>query len=498
MEFLVRDKVKKKIKKLKAKVNNSQNAKELLSGSSWSIIGSFISKGALFVSWIIVARVLGKETYGQFGILRSTILMFVSFSGLSLGLTVSKHISQFIEREQERIPRLIGMVYVVGVFLGIVFTVLLWSFSYEISENYLQTKELGEELKISSVVLFFSTLNGVNIGVLQGFMQFKKIAMINLKQSAFSVPFFILGALYGGLYGSILAFMFSYIVVAFFSSQEVWIYLKSKRMTFSMKDFFVEREILFFYSLPAVMSGLMVTPVKWYTESMLIKSSGFPQMGIFVAAMTFNTIIVMMINTVSAPFITVMSKNKHKNSINLERFNVMAPWGLGVLICLPLMFFPTVGTIVFGESFKGEVFNEVFLMVVFITILMMFKQGLAHIIAVYNLQWWSLLSNAIWGGALISFFYFSEVKDALNLSRAYIFSYVVNIIFLLPIYYKRKIIPKKTIELLESFIIWGILIGVMMLFKYTINVYVKGVLFIITLFVVLFLFFKIYKKSESN
>lgn len=58
-------------------------------------MGNVISKFALLVATIFVTKYLGKKEYGQFGIIKSTILMFAMFAGLELGMTATKYISQY-------------------------------------------------------------------------------------------------------------------------------------------------------------------------------------------------------------------------------------------------------------------------------------------------------------------------------------------------------------------------------------------------------------------
>ena len=75
--------------------------------------------------------------------------------------------------------------------------------------------------------------------------------------------------------------------------------------------------MLFNYSLPAFLSGLMVTPVKWYVDSLLVSKSGFNEMGVFTAALTFNNIILVGASMVSGPFIAIMAKKSGQELFNI-------------------------------------------------------------------------------------------------------------------------------------------------------------------------------------
>ena len=69
----------------KAKINSilsSDLNKKIINHSFWILLGNVISKFILLIATILMARYLGKEEYGQFGIIKSTILMFAMFAGM--------------------------------------------------------------------------------------------------------------------------------------------------------------------------------------------------------------------------------------------------------------------------------------------------------------------------------------------------------------------------------------------------------------------------------
>lgn len=57
----------------------SDDLKGLVKGVFWSLFGSVLSKALVFLSWILVARILGRESYGEYGLIRNTVLMFSAF-----------------------------------------------------------------------------------------------------------------------------------------------------------------------------------------------------------------------------------------------------------------------------------------------------------------------------------------------------------------------------------------------------------------------------------
>ena len=65
-------------------IKNRFRNSALLKDSSWSLIGNIVGKGFSLIAGIVVARCLGKEVYGEYGIIKSTLLMIALFSSFGL------------------------------------------------------------------------------------------------------------------------------------------------------------------------------------------------------------------------------------------------------------------------------------------------------------------------------------------------------------------------------------------------------------------------------
>jgi O-antigen/teichoic acid export membrane protein len=442
-----------------------------------------------------VARILGSEGYGQFGILRSTVLMFTSFAGYSLGITASKHVAECLNSDKEKTGRILGLTVGFGVLMGLLVGIVFYLLSPWLALKTLNAPEITGELRIGAFILFFSSLNGAQMGALQGFMSFKRIAKINVIQAIISFPLFLIGAQYFGVYGTIWAFAFSYILICILSNSALNNEAKKNSIKIDYAKALQEKSMLFTYSLPAFLSGLMVTPVKWYADSLLVSNGGFSEIGLFTAALTFNNIIMVGVGMLSAPFLSIMAKNKYadRNS-KFSKFNIIAPWAMGIFFTSPFIVFPELGGYIFGDSFSGNKFELPFVFVLLFTIIIMFKQGLGRIMAVYNLQWWSFLSNLLWAICLIGSFLLFKESSAYTLSVSYLIAYIINVLVVLPVYYKKRIIPQKTIESIEAFSIWFLIFALALAGIYIEGVFMKLLFYVVFLSTQIFLFKRLLSK----
>ena len=77
---------------------------QLFKDSVWSLFGNVVGRGLALVSGIFVARFLGKDIFGEYGIIKNTILTIGVFSTFGLGYTTTKYIAEFKEFSRELIP----------------------------------------------------------------------------------------------------------------------------------------------------------------------------------------------------------------------------------------------------------------------------------------------------------------------------------------------------------------------------------------------------------
>ena len=73
------------ISTLISKIKDSQIAKD----STWTVIGSAVSKCAAMVVGIIIARLLGVDAFGEYGMVKSTLFYIAVFSTFGLGSTAN-------------------------------------------------------------------------------------------------------------------------------------------------------------------------------------------------------------------------------------------------------------------------------------------------------------------------------------------------------------------------------------------------------------------------
>lgn len=484
------------LKKIKNKYySQSEDVKGLAKGVFWSVLGSVLSRVLLFITWIIMARILGKELYGEYGLIRNTILMFATFAGFGMGITGMKFIAENYENDRNKAGRIAALTLSFSALLGVIITVFVIIFSDEIVERTIKAPWLKMDFIIASFILLMNAYNGAQTGILNGLKQFKIAAKIQLYNAILSLPLFIIGAYYGVTY-CVIAYALSNLVLCIQSSYHIRILQNKGMINIDWTNGWREWRLLYQYSLPAALSGIMVMPIKWISEVMLVNASGFAAMGIFSAVITINIIVTSLANTLTSPFISYMSSSRSDSNM-IDKLNMLAPWFIGMIIGVPFLCFPELGGILFGKDFQGPMFSQSFIYVILFTIVVMYKQGLARIFAVKNMQWLGFVSNTIWGIILLSSFYLFKSKGVVGLSISYCIAYILVTFIMYPIYIKRKWVPNEFIYSINAIGLWSITLFLVFISYLEIIWYFRVLLFLLAIAITIYLFNRMLKSNVN-
>src|SRR5436190_11960268 len=151
------------------------------------------------------ARLLGRSVYGEFGMIQSTVDAFGTFAGLGLGLTATKYVAQYRQSDPARAGRILALSGLVAMSSAGLIALALIGFAPWLATHTLNAPQLSNALRVGSLILLASALNGAQTGALVGFEAFRAVALVNVVVAAFSVPSLIFGAYVGGLFGAVWA-----------------------------------------------------------------------------------------------------------------------------------------------------------------------------------------------------------------------------------------------------------------------------------------------------
>ena len=263
----------------------SDLARRMFHGAFWSFSGTAMGKLCLLVAGILCAHLLKQEVFGQLGMIRSTLNIFIVFGASGIGVTATKLISTYRTNDIPRLLRMTRLTFRLAWVMALVLMVFCFVLARPIARHILHAEHLTFELPIASLLLLFSILYGVQNGVLTGLEQFKIMARNMFVGSFLEAVLMVAGAYFWGLTGAIVGlgiglgalFWVNRLSIKKHYAQYV---VGEMQPTHTPNDW----SMLLNDCIPATLSALMVTPTFWGIRTILLQHDGYNSLALFEAA----------------------------------------------------------------------------------------------------------------------------------------------------------------------------------------------------------------------
>lgn len=330
---------------------------KILRGGAWMAVSTFVAQAAGMVNSILLARILGVEDFGRFGVLNSTVLVFAALATRSMYVTATKFLSQFKKTDPIRAGRLCGLCWAttagVGAFMGLLVFLLAGPISLWVAEPALKSL-----LQVSALTIFGSAVVGVQSGMILAFQRIRFLAitsaLFGLAKPAL-LPFLALSfGLVGIIWGIVLITALNWMV----NSQLLRKAFAGSGVKFTFQGMGLEKAILWKFTLPHTLSALLNTPVIWLTILLLAKSpNGIAEVAIFSAVERWRKLILFLPGTISKPSIPILAE-----AFGLENYKragkvIFGTLGINAAICgaiaLVLALFAPQLLGLFGPEFRA-------------------------------------------------------------------------------------------------------------------------------------------------
>lgn len=398
----------------------------LIMYSFWSVFGTLLSRSCMLISTIILARILDSVAYGQLGILRSTLNFFVVFAGFGLGNTTSRYIALNKKDNIGEARRIFDISLIFNFILAILISFIVYVFAKQISIWSFNDIALYKQLRISSFLLFFATMNGVLTGSLAGFQDFKTIAKNAFYSTSVQAVLSLAGACFYGITGALIGFGMGYVYLYFLNKRAINKCFGLEKKAISFLNFFsAKKTFLYSFSLPAAFSSFLVTPVFWWAKTYMIRNTSFKEMAFFDAADQWRIIVLFIpsaLMQIVLPALTISNEEDFKKTLG---FNIKMNLFFTSITVLPLMIFCKYILSLYGKEYVN---TELFMVLISSALFSSFCSVVGLALASKGKMWIGFFFNLFWAGYFILFtiFFISNGYGAIGLAYSILLSYLIH------------------------------------------------------------------------
>lgn len=318
----------------------------------WSLIGSTIGRGLSLIAGILVARFLGKELYGEYGMIKTTLIYIEIFSTFGLGYTATKFIADFRHSNPVRVPSVCRAALSITFATSGIMAVIVLLFAKQIA-IMIDAPHLLNTLRVTAVGVIANAINVAQIGILSGFGEFKVIARNTTITGGITFILTIVLTYFFELNGAVIALVLSYGIQCLINNLSVRQCAGQYEET-KETDKGLYKELLVFSS-PVALQESLYSILNWAISFMLIKVSGYGELGIYSAAAQWSAIISFIPGILRNVTLSHLSGNledpkAHKRTLKaMLGVNLVSTSAMFIVILL----FLNVICSMYGETFVG-------------------------------------------------------------------------------------------------------------------------------------------------
>jgi len=280
-----------------------------ISGAFWSLTGAIVSRGLTLLASVIVARLLHPVGFGKLGIIQSTVGLVGVFAGAGLGLTATKYVAEHRSTDRRKAGVYAALSLRIAVISGLAASGVLFVASGWIAGAVLGQPSLGQDLRVSALLVLFAAINGVQLGIVTGLEDFRTMALMNTIRGIVLFMTLSLGCYLYGLTGA----------VAGLAAAEA---LSALVNQFALRHSCSTRAIplrhchlprgelmaLAHFAVPTLLASLVISPAFWLSNLIMFQQpAGARSLGVFNAADRWRQLLLFLPGSVATIILPMLS-----------------------------------------------------------------------------------------------------------------------------------------------------------------------------------------------
>jgi O-antigen/teichoic acid export membrane protein len=271
----------------------------LRTGIVWNLVATAAGQGSTFAVGVIVANLLGRQVFGEYAIVRSTVLAVAALAPLATGYTATKYVAEFRSTDRERAGRVLGLCGLVSAVSAGLAALALLAVAPWLAAEVLGAPHLTPALAIASGALVFTAIGYYQGGALAGLERYEATAKASVLGGVAALAACTVGAWRAGLHGALAGLGVAAAVQ--------WLMLRRALAAEAARQMIVPRfsglrrelPILLGFAVPATLSGVVSLPAMWLASVVLIRQpGGVEQMALYAAAAGLRGLVLIVPNIV--------------------------------------------------------------------------------------------------------------------------------------------------------------------------------------------------------
>lgn len=257
--------------------------------SFWAVFGNGTGNALLLLAGIIIARLLGKDLYGEYGLVKTTMFQIAAFSTFGLGYTSTKFIAEYVSKDKSLLRSITRAILSISTISSLILCALLFVFSHALAD-FINAPQLYIAFRVLGLIIVCRALSTTGNGILAGYKRFRTIGINAIISGVVMIVLCVPLTYYYSVSGSLFSLFASQLVLCLL---DVFYILKICRHLGSQQTEPFTKELLTF-SFPVAMKEFTYMLQSWGTSLMLTKYASLGEVGLYTAGTQWLSIVMFM------------------------------------------------------------------------------------------------------------------------------------------------------------------------------------------------------------
>lgn len=321
----------------------------LFKDSFWSVFGNGVGNFLLLMAGVVIARFLGKDLYGEYGMVKTTMFYIAGFASFGLSYSSTKFIAENLIEKPEKVNEIVISCLKISFGFSLLLCLILVLLSDEVA-SFVNEPNLSLPFRYLGIIIITRSIANTLNGLLGGFKRYKEIGINSIISGGGLLLFGAIFTYFWGVIGSFAALLFSQLILCILNS--IALYKESKKYPKAKEDCTLE---LISFSLPIAIQELFFVICNWGVMLVLTKYASLGDVGIYSAASQWYAVVLFIPNLLSNVVLSYLSgENRNKQQYS----NLFKKLLLINIVCAIIPFIIVAFLSDFITSFYGPDFSE--------------------------------------------------------------------------------------------------------------------------------------------
>lgn len=324
----------------------------MLKDSFWALLGNLIGKGLPFVAGIFVARLLGSESYGEFGLIKSSLVSIALFSSFGLGITATKFIAEVVDINQQSAKHIEKICNIITLISSTILAIVVLIFANPIAV-ILKAPHLTTILRLSTIAIVFNAVNTTQTGVLAGLRAFKTIAKNSTWSGVFSFVVTVGLTYFYNLEGAVTAMCAYLLFNCIINRRSIQRLLPSEEESMT-NDYKGTIYHIVSFSFPVALQESTFSIAGWLNTFILVTYCSYSEYGIYAAAVQWFSVMLFIPGSLRNVALSNLSANSdRKSKITVLKRLLLINFTSTIIPFLIVLILASFIASFYGDSFNG-------------------------------------------------------------------------------------------------------------------------------------------------